>query len=81
MKNANLYVNPWDAPEKKHALDTAFQGIPKYESEIFPTRKAKRSEVPPMYRKSITKMILDGILLAVLALSMLNCILFFANIL
>ena len=80
MKNANLYVNPWDAPEKKHTLDVAFSGVSKYESEIF-THKAKRSEVPPMYRRPMSEIIAKGILAVVGILATINCILFFANIL
>ena len=81
MKNPHLYISPFGAPEKKHALDVSFDGVSKYESKIFPARRAKRNEVPPMYRKSILKSVLKGILFAFFALIVLNCVLFFVTVL
>ncbi len=71
MNNANLYIY---APSSEINI-TRRNGNP------VPTHKAKRSEVSPMYRKSIVKSVLKGIALTVFALSVLNCVLFFATIL
>ena len=80
MKNYNLYVQPpWDSPEQKHALDVAFKGIEEF--KYVEEQKAKRSDVPPMYRRNILADTLKGIGCTVVALLIINFILFFATVL
>lgn len=81
MQNANLYVAPrWDASQQKHTLDVAMKGISEYESEIFTHEKAKRSDAPPMYRRSTTEIIGKAIFGLVAILFVINCVLFFATL-
>jgi hypothetical protein len=84
MKDHNLYTNNWENPEKKHALDVSFNGISEYKREIVhldKPKKVKRSDVPPMYRKSIGEIVLKAAVYIFFFLSTLNCILFFATVL
>ena len=46
-----------------------------------PKVKAKRSDVPPMYRNSIVATALKLSLMIAFILAVLNCILFFASVL
>lgn len=71
MNNPNTYIQP----------PVSEINITRRNGNHVATRKAKRSEVPPMYRKNILKSVLKGIALTVFALVMLNCILFFATVL
>ena len=70
MKRHNLYVQ---AP---HEIRIALRnGTP------IPSTKAKRNEVPPMYRRNILADILKGILIVAFSASIINLVLFFATIL
>ena len=84
MKHHNLYIQPsYECPEKKYALDVVIKGIREYKSEIvhLDAPKAKRNEVPPMYRRNILADILKGILIVAFSASIINFVLFFATIL
>ena len=77
MKNHSLYIH---APQRKRELDVASDGMPKHRSEIFTIGKAKRSDVPPMYRRNRKRDALNIALLIASGLALLNCILFFASL-
>lgn len=71
MKNHNLYIH---APVKKPSVMLR-KGKP------VATSKAKRSDVPPMYRRNILADILKGILIVAFSASIINFVLFFATVL
>lgn len=84
MKNHNLYIQPpYECPEKKCALDLAIKAYPEYKKAVvdWDAPKAKRSDVPPMYRRSILADILKGILIVAFSASIINLVLFFATVL
>lgn len=71
MKRANLYIK----------VPASEMNIQLRKGNPIPSRKAKRSEVPEFYRKSILKTVLNTLLWTFFTLATLNCILFFATVL
>ena len=71
MRNYKLYIHP---PMSKI-------NIARRNANPIPTHKAKRKDVPPMYRENIGEIVLNVAAWAFFILFTLNCILFFAKVL